>query len=98
MVFNYLYTIVFLVSVLLILNIANRILFMRFVKRLPAMPAGLKINDLLDQETFAKLISKLDPPAQERALKTRSWLIRIIVTMFVVIILLIIVGVLSFIS
>lgn len=96
MVFNYFYTIVFLVSVLLLLNIINRIVFMRFVKRLPSSSGGMKINDLLDQETFGKLIRNLDPVARERAELTRSWLIRIIIMMFVVIILIIIVGVLSY--
>ncbi|MBY5957860.1 hypothetical protein KUV50_06950 [Membranicola marinus] len=98
MVFNYFYTIVFLVSVLLFLNIINRILFMRFVKRLPATQAGLKVNDLLDQKTFANLIGKLNSQEQEKAIKTRSWLIRIIVAMFVVIVLIIIVGILSYIA
>lgn len=96
MVFNYFYTIVFLVSVLLFLNIVNRILFMRFVRSLPASPTGLQINDLLDAQKFEKMIRKLDPALRDKATATRAWLIRIIVTMLVVIILLIIVGVLSF--
>lgn len=96
MVFNYFYTIVFLVSVLLFLNIVNRILFMRFVKSLPASSTGLQINDLLDSQKFEKLIRKLEPEMRNKATNTRTWLIRIIVSMFVVIILLIIVGVLSF--
>lgn len=98
MVFNYFYTIVILVSVLLFLNIVNRILFARFVKNLPAVSSGLKINDLLDQDTFEKIVLKMDPADREKALKTRSWLIRIIITMFVVILLIIIVGVLSYIA
>ncbi len=98
MVFNYFYTIVFLVSVLLFLNIVNRIFFMQFVKRLPSSAAGLKINDLLDQATFKKLTQKMDPTARRKATQTRSWLIRIIITMFVVILLIIIVGILSYIK
>jgi len=98
MVFNYFYTIVFLVSVLLLLNIANRLLFMRFIKSLPSTAVDLKINDLLDQATFEKLIQKMNPTARSKAIRTRSWLIRIIITMFVVILLIIIVGVLSYIK
>lgn len=98
MVFNYFYTIVFLVSVLLFLNIINRIVFMRFVKRMPASAAGLKINDVLDQAIFKKLIQKMDPAARRKATQTRSWLIRVIITMFVVILLIIIVGILSYIK
>lgn len=96
MVFNYFYTIVILVSVLLFLNIINRILFMRFVKSLPASSTGLQINDLLDIQKFEKLIRKLDPDMRKKATNTRTWLIRIIVSMLVVILLLVFVGVLSF--
>lgn len=98
MVFNYFYTIVILVSVLLFLNIINRIVFMRFVKSLPFGASGLKINDILDQASFEKLIRKLDAAAMEKAIRIRSWLIRIIISMFVVILLIIVVGVLSYIK
>lgn len=98
MVFNYFYTIAILVGVLLLLNILNRIVFMRFVKTLPASAANLSINDLLDVKNFEKLIRNLDPAAREKAEKTRAWLIRIILSMFLVILLIIVVGVLSFIK
>lgn len=98
MVFTYFHTIVFLVVVLLILNVVNRIVFMRFVKRLPVTSGELKINDVLDRNTFDRMIIKLDKSARQRAGNTRSWLIRIIISMFVVIVLIIIVGVMSYIK
>ncbi len=98
MVFNYFYTIVFLVSVLLFLNIINRIVFMRFVRILPPSVAGLQINDLLDAGKFEKLMQKMEPAVRAKAEKTRSWLIRIIIAMFIVIVLIIVVGVMSYIK
>ena len=56
MAFNYFYTIVILVSVLLFLNIVNRILFMRFVNSLPSSTSGLQFNDILDAQKFEKFI------------------------------------------
>ena len=97
MVFNYFYTIVILVSVLLFLNIVNRILFMRFVNSLPGTKkSDLQINDLLDRQKFEKFIRNLDPKLQSKATKTRTWLIRTIVSMFIVILLIVFVGVLLF--
>jgi len=98
MAFNYFYTIVILVSVLLFLNIVNRILFMRFVNSLPSSTSGLQFNDILNAQKFEKLIQKLDPVLKKKATNTRTWLIRIIVSMFVVILLLIFVGVLLFVG
>lgn len=98
MVFNYFYTIIILVSVLLFLNIINRIVFMRFVKSLPVTSSNLQMNDLLDVKKFEKLIRNLDPETRKKTEKSRAWVIRIIISMFIVILLLIFVGVLSFIK
>ena len=98
MVFNYFYTIVFLVSVLLLLNIINRIVFLRFVNSLPSPNKDLKINDLLDQAKFEEFTHKMDMAAKKKVIRTRSWLMRIIIIMFVVIVLIIIVGIFSFIK
>src|SRR5690606_10315938 len=98
MAFNYFYTIVILVSVLLFLNIVNRILFMRIVNSLHSSTSGLQFNDILDDKKFEKFIQKLDTVLKKKATNTRTWLIRIIVSMFVVILLLIFVGVLLFVG
>jgi len=97
MVVNDFYTIVVVVSVLLFLNIVNRILSMRFVNSLPGTKkSDLQINDLLDSQKFEKFIRNLDSKLQNKATKTRTWLIRTIISMFIVILLIVFVGVLLF--
>lgn len=98
MIFSYFYTLVFLVIILLLLNIINRFVFMRFLKGLPGNLGELSINDFLDAQNFERILRKLSPEQQERATKTRSWLIRIIFTMAAVILLIIAIGILTFIK
>jgi|GEM_PF-3468558 len=97
MTITHFHTIIFLVSVLLILNIINRIVFIRFLRRLPHLGSEMKINDLLDAQQFEKLLRDMDPEQRKKATRTRTWLIRIILAMAVVIISIIITGVLLFI-
>lgn len=96
MVITQFHTIIFLVAVLMVLNIVNRIVFIRFMRRLPGNGSDMKINDLLDVQQFEKLLRDLDPEQRKRATRTRTWLIRIILAMAVVIISILITGVFLF--